>query len=77
MIQVECQSCKAPYELDTQRRLITLLENSGREADALRQYEEVIRVAPGEPRFQLELQIRSTIAVRKRRSPRRVAGASS
>ncbi|MCP4445520.1 MAG: tetratricopeptide repeat protein [Myxococcales bacterium] len=45
----------APYELDTQRRLIVLLENSGREAEALKQYENVIRVAPGEPRFQLEL----------------------
>lgn len=46
---------KAPHELDTQRRLITLLENSGREAEAVRQYEAVSRVAPGEPRFQLEL----------------------
>ena len=46
---------KAPYELDTQRRLISLLENSGREDEALKQYEAVIRVAPGEPRFQLEL----------------------
>ncbi len=45
----------APYELDTQRRLISLLENSGRESEALKQYESVIRVAPGEPRFQLEL----------------------
>lgn len=45
----------APYELDTQRRLIVLLENSGREGEALKQYESVIRVAPGEPRFQLEL----------------------
>tara|TARA_R110002096_G_scaffold143328_1_gene299140 strand:+ start:108796 stop:112920 length:4125 start_codon:yes stop_codon:yes gene_type:complete len=45
----------APYELDTQRRLIVLLENSGRELEALKQYESVIRVAPGEPRFQLEL----------------------
>jgi tetratricopeptide (TPR) repeat protein len=46
---------KAPYELDTQRRLISLLENSGREDEALKQYEAVIKVAPGEPRFQLEL----------------------
>ncbi len=46
---------KAPYELDTQRRLIVLLENSGQDAQALKQYEAVIRVAPGEPRFQLEL----------------------
>ncbi len=46
---------KAPYELDTQRRLIILLDNSGRESLALKQYETVIRVAPGEPRFQLEL----------------------
>jgi tetratricopeptide (TPR) repeat protein len=46
---------KAPYELDTQRRLIALLDNSGMESAALKQYEAVIRVAPGEPRFQLEL----------------------
>jgi tetratricopeptide (TPR) repeat protein len=46
---------KAPYELDTQRRLISLLETSGREREAVKQYEIVIRVAPGEPRFQLEL----------------------
>ncbi|MBL4632473.1 MAG: tetratricopeptide repeat protein [Kofleriaceae bacterium] len=46
---------KAPYELDTHRRLIVLLENSGQEQLALKQYEAVIRVAPGEPRFQLEL----------------------
>lgn len=46
---------KAPFELDTQRRLIVLLDNSGLESQALKQYETVIRVAPGEPRFQLEL----------------------
>lgn len=46
---------KAPYELETHRRLIALLENSGQEKLALKQYEAVIRVAPGEPRFQLEL----------------------
>ncbi len=46
---------KSPFELETQRRLITLLENSGQEDAALKQYEAVIKVAPGEPRFQLEL----------------------
>src|SRR4051812_37008535 len=46
---------KAPYELETQRRLITLLENSGRDDEALAQYEAVVRAAPGEARFQLEL----------------------
>ena len=46
---------KAPYELETQRRLIALYENAGRDADALRRYEAVIVIAPGEPRFQLEL----------------------
>ena len=46
---------KANFELDTQRRLITLLENSGREDEALVQYEIVVKVAPGEPRFQLDL----------------------
>jgi tetratricopeptide (TPR) repeat protein len=46
---------KAPFELETQRRLISMLENSGKEDEALKQYEAVIRVAPGEPRFQLEL----------------------
>lgn len=46
---------KAPYELDTQRSLITLLKNSGRDDELLKQYENVIRVAPGEPRFQKEL----------------------
>ncbi len=46
---------RAPTELDTQRRLITLLENSGRDDEALRQYEAVVRAAPGDARFQLEL----------------------
>jgi tetratricopeptide (TPR) repeat protein/HEAT repeat protein len=46
---------KAPFELETQRRLIAMYENAGRDADALRQYEAVIKIAPGEPRFQLEL----------------------
>lgn len=46
---------KSPHELDTQRRLIVLLENSGLQKQALAQYEVVIRVAPGEPRFQLEV----------------------
>ncbi len=46
---------KSPFELDTQRRLITLLENSGREDEALAQYEAVVRAAPGDARFQLEL----------------------
>lgn len=46
---------KAAYELDTQRRLITLLENSGRDDEAIAQYEAVVRAAPGEARFQLEL----------------------
>jgi tetratricopeptide (TPR) repeat protein len=43
------------WELDTQRRLIQLLENAGRADEALAQYEVVVRVAPGEARFQLEL----------------------
>jgi tetratricopeptide (TPR) repeat protein/HEAT repeat protein len=46
---------KAPWELDTQRRLISMLGNSGREDEALKQIEAVVRVAPGEPRFQLDL----------------------
>jgi tetratricopeptide (TPR) repeat protein len=46
---------KSPTELDTQRRLITLLENSGKDDDAIAQYENVARVAPGEARFQLDL----------------------
>lgn len=46
---------KSPFELDTQRRLITLLENSGRDDEALAQYEAVVRAAPGDARFQLEL----------------------
>lgn len=45
----------APYELDTQRRLISLLERAGRDDEVIKQYEAVIRVAPGDPRFQLEL----------------------
>lgn len=46
---------KAQWELETQRRLIQLLENAGRDAEALAQYEAVVRAAPGEARFQLEL----------------------
>jgi tetratricopeptide (TPR) repeat protein len=43
------------WELDTQRRLIQILENAGRDDEALAQYEAVVREAPGEARFQLEL----------------------
>ena len=46
---------RSAFELETQRRLITLLENSGRDDEALAQYEAVVRAAPGEARFQLEL----------------------
>jgi tetratricopeptide (TPR) repeat protein len=46
---------KAPWELESQRRLITLLENSGRDDEALVAYEAVVRAAPGEARFQLDL----------------------
>jgi cellulose synthase operon protein C len=46
---------KAPWELETQRRLIQLLENSGRDDEALAAYEAVVRAAPGEARFQLDL----------------------
>jgi tetratricopeptide (TPR) repeat protein len=46
---------KAPWELETQRRLITLLENVGKDAEALAQIEAVVRVAPGEARFQIDL----------------------
>ena len=46
---------KSAFELETQRRLITLLENSGRDDEALAQYEAVVRAAPGEARFQLDL----------------------
>ena len=46
---------KAPYELETQRKLISLLENSGRDLEALAVYEKVVQTAPGEARFQLEL----------------------
>jgi tetratricopeptide (TPR) repeat protein len=45
----------AEGELDTQRRLIQLLENAGKADEAIAQYEIVVRVAPGEARFQLEL----------------------
>jgi cellulose synthase operon protein C len=45
----------AAWELDTQRRLIVLLESVGQDDEALAQYEVVVRVAPGEPRFQLDL----------------------
>jgi cellulose synthase operon protein C len=45
----------AAWELDTQRRLIHLLETAGRDDEALAQYEAVVRAAPGEARFQLEL----------------------
>lgn len=48
-------AAKAPWELETQRRLISLLENSGREDEALAQFEAVVRVAPGEARFQIDL----------------------
>ncbi len=46
---------KAAWELDTQRRLITLLQNSGKDDEAIAQYEAVVRAAPGEARFQLDL----------------------
>jgi HEAT repeat protein/tetratricopeptide (TPR) repeat protein len=46
---------KAPFELETQRKLISLLENSGRDLEALAVYEKVVQTAPGEARFQLEL----------------------
>ena len=49
------RSAKSPWELETQRRLIQLLENTGRDDEALAQYEAVVRAAPGEARFQLEL----------------------
>lgn len=48
-------AAKAPWELETQRRLISLLENSGRNDEALAQFEAVVRVAPGEARFQIDL----------------------
>jgi HEAT repeat protein/tetratricopeptide (TPR) repeat protein len=44
-----------PYELDTQRRMIALLDRAGRDDEVIAAYEAVIRVAPGEPRFQIEL----------------------
>jgi cellulose synthase operon protein C len=46
---------KAPWELDTQRRLIVVLESLGRADEAIKQYEAVVKVAPSEARFQLEL----------------------
>jgi tetratricopeptide (TPR) repeat protein len=46
---------KAPWELETQRKLIAQLENSGRDDEALAAYEAVVRVAPGDATFQLEL----------------------
>ena len=49
------RSAKAPWELETQRRLIALLENVGRDDEALAQYEAVVAGRPGEARFQLEL----------------------
>lgn len=52
---LERAAAKAPWELETQRRLISLLENSGRDDEALAQYEAVVRVAPGEARFQIDL----------------------
>ena len=45
----------APTELETQRRYIALLELTGRTSEALAQVEKVARIAPGDPRFQLEL----------------------
>jgi tetratricopeptide (TPR) repeat protein len=45
----------APAELDTQRRLIALLDRAGRDEEVVKQYEALIRVAPGEPRFRIEL----------------------
>jgi cellulose synthase operon protein C len=45
----------APFELETQRRLIALLERAGKEDEVLEQVEQVARVAPGEPRFQIDL----------------------
>ncbi len=46
---------KAPYELETRKRLIALLERAGHHDEALREFEAVIKVAPGEPKFQLDL----------------------
>ncbi len=45
----------SPSELETHRRLIAVLERTGRDEESLRQYETLVRVAPGEPRFQIEL----------------------
>jgi tetratricopeptide (TPR) repeat protein len=45
---------KAPTEIGTQRKLITLLDKS-RPDDALRQHEAAARVAPGDADLQLEL----------------------
>ncbi len=45
----------APAELDTQRRLIALLDRAGRDEEVVRQFEALIRVAPGEPRFRIQL----------------------
>lgn len=45
----------APTELDTQKSLVTLLDLAGRDEDAEKQLAELTRVAPGEPRFLLDL----------------------
>jgi tetratricopeptide (TPR) repeat protein len=45
---------KAPTELETQRRLLVLLENTGRDADALAQLKIIVGIAPGEARFGID-----------------------
>jgi tetratricopeptide (TPR) repeat protein len=46
IVALKRAAAKAPWELETQRRLIQLLENSGRDDEALAQFEAVVRVAP-------------------------------
>ncbi|MBK9069721.1 MAG: tetratricopeptide repeat protein [Myxococcales bacterium] len=46
---------KAPWELETQRRYVALLEASGRSVEALAQLEAIGKIAPGEPQVALDL----------------------
>jgi tetratricopeptide (TPR) repeat protein len=46
---------KDPHALETRRRLIVLHQRAGDEAQVIAEYRRLIAVAPGEPRFRVEL----------------------
>jgi tetratricopeptide (TPR) repeat protein len=46
---------KDPHALEARRRLITLYEREGRDADVIAELRRLIQAAPGEPRFRVEL----------------------